>query len=68
MRVIGVKGSLHQSIIQIEQKIRGYRGKRQFTVIIHSKKHKTRGYRGKKQFTAIIHSNRNRAQNTGLSG
>jgi hypothetical protein len=38
MRVIGVKCSLQKSIIQIERKMRGYRGKKQFTAIIHSKK------------------------------
>jgi hypothetical protein len=43
MRVIGVKVILQQSIIQIEQKIRDYRGKKQFTAINHSKKAQNTG-------------------------
>jgi hypothetical protein len=62
MRVIGVKCSLQKSIIQIERKMRGYRGKKQFTAIIQIER-KRRGYRGIEQFTTIIYSKK--AQNTG---
>jgi hypothetical protein len=41
-----------------------YRGKRQLTEIIHSKKAKIRVYRGKRQLTEIIHSKK--AQNAGV--
>jgi hypothetical protein len=44
--------------------MRGYRGKKHFTGINHSKKPKMRGYRGKKHFTGINHSKK--AQNAGL--
>jgi hypothetical protein len=40
--------------------MRGYRGIRQFTAIVHSKRAKMRGYRGTKQFTAIIHSKKSK--------
>jgi hypothetical protein len=43
---IGVKCSLSQSFIQIERKIRDYRGKMQFTEIIHSKNAQNTGSSG----------------------
>jgi hypothetical protein len=53
-----------RQFIQKEDKVRGYRGKSQFTAINHSNRAKTSGYRGKKQFTTINYSKR--AKNTGL--
>jgi hypothetical protein len=44
--IIGVKSSSQQSFIQIERKTRGYRGKKQFTTIIHSKKLQNAGLSG----------------------
>jgi hypothetical protein len=61
-----VQGSLPQLLIQNRAKTKGYRGKKKFTAIVHSKRAKTMGYRGIKHFTEINHSKK--PQNAGLSG
>jgi hypothetical protein len=52
--VIGVKVSLQQSIIQKKHKTQGYRGKRHFTAINHSKKAQNTGLSGYRE----VYSNR----------
>jgi hypothetical protein len=62
--VVGVKVSLQQSIIQIEQKQVVTEVKVSLQQSIIQKNCKMRDYRGKSHFTEINHSNR--AKNAGL--